>query len=361
MSSSSIGATATGAGIGLLGDLTTTFLNRYWSNKDWQRNKEYEQELYDRSRSDYLADLENERKYNSPQEQINRLREAGLNPNLMSGGSLSTGQSSSAVPMSSPGMPLMSGSVASFGSMASSAHSIASGLAASSNAEVIQRKADAEIANIKASTEYKNIENSFLAAEKTLALKSSEQSIQESIQRCKELASKISLNDSTIELNGHKINLVDKQASKAEQDAMLSAARQALTNLDVEKSKAILPYVQAYEEAKIVNLNARSDAAKQSAFLSYHQAEITALEAFKQQGLLDAGIVDAEISRLNAEIELAQTNVKYAKVHARNDSWRTASNMVDAVGKIALGTAGIILGIKAPKMNFRRGSFLPGM
>lgn len=343
-----IGAAATGGAIGLLGDFITTGLNRHWANVDWKRNKEYEQQLYNRNRADYLADLQNEREYNSPQQQINRLKDAGLNPNLLTGGSLSTGQSSSATPMSSPGMPIMSGSVASFGSVASSANALASGLAASSNAEVNARKADAEIANIKASTQYKNIENEFLVAEKRLALKASEQSIQESLTKCKDYASQISLRDNTIVLNGHKIKLIDNQASKAEQDAMLSAARQALTNLDIQKMKSILPYVQAYEEAKIINLNARSDAAKQSAFLSYHQAEIAALEAFKQQGLLDAGLVDAEISRLNAEIEVSKTNVKYAKVHARNDSWRTAANMVDAVGKVTLRTAGVIIGLKAP-------------
>lgn len=358
--SKGIGAAATGGAIGLLGDLGTTFLNRLWSKKDWQRNKEYEQELYNRNRADYLADLQNEREYNSPQQQLNRLRDAGLNPNLINGGSLTTGQSSSATPMASPGMPMMSGSVASFGSMASSANAISSGLAASSNAEVNLRKADAEIANIKASTQYKNIENSFLVAEKRLALKVSEQNIQESLMKCKDYASQISLRDNTIVLNGHKIKLIDNQATKALQDAMLSASRQVLTNLDIQKMKAILPYVQAYEEAKIVNLNARSDAAKQAAFLSYHQAEIASLEAFKLQGLLDAGLVDAEISRLNAEIEVSKTNVKYAKIHVRNESWRTAANMVDAVGKIALGAAGIVIGSRVPKIPSSSGLYLPG-
>ena len=363
-----VGAAATGGAIGLLGDLTTTFLNRYWSKKDYERNKAdeqaqfernaaLEQKQYDRNRADYLADLQSEREYNSAQSQINRLKAAGLNPNLMNGGSLSAGQSSAAQMQGTStlgtSLPSSIGASASFSSIPSSANAIASGLAASSNAEVNVRKADAEIANIKASTEYKNIENSFLVAEKRLALKASEQSIQESLAKCKDYASQISLRDNTIVLNGHKIKLIDNQASKAEQDAMLSAARQALTNLDVQKMKLIMPYVQAYEEAKIVNLNARSDAAKQSAFLSYHQAEIAALEAFKQQGLLDAGLVDAEISRLNAEIEVSKTNVKYAKVHARNDSWRTAANMVDAVGKVTLGTAGIIIGLKAPSFPQR--------
>lgn len=354
-----IGAAVAGGSIGLVGDLATTFLNRHWSNIDWERNKQYEQQLYNRNRADYLADLENERKYNSPSAQLDRLREAGLNPNIVSGGTLTTGASSPATMAQPAGMPMMSGSVASFGSFGASANNLASGIAASSNADVNRRKGDAEIVNLKLSAEYKRIENDFLFAEKRLNLKLGEQRFNESVAKCRDYASQISLRDSEITLNGHKIKLVDNQASKAEQESQLAAARQVLTNLDIQKAIAILPYVQAYEEAKIINLNARSDAAKCSAFLSYHQAELFALQAFKEQSLLDAGLVDAEISRINAEIAATRENTKHAKKYARAVGWNAASNMVDAVGKTVLGCAGLYLGYKMPKIPSPSGLMLP--
>lgn len=93
------GTGAIGALVGAIGVGVNNAINNKYQKEQWQREVAHEQATYERNRADYLSDLENERKYNSPQEQINRIHEAGLNPNLMSSGALTTGNSSAAGPM----------------------------------------------------------------------------------------------------------------------------------------------------------------------------------------------------------------------------------------------------------------------
>lgn len=50
-----------------------------------QQNQAFAREMYDRQRTDALSDWERTNQYNSPVEQMNRLRQAGLNPNLIYG------------------------------------------------------------------------------------------------------------------------------------------------------------------------------------------------------------------------------------------------------------------------------------
>lgn len=97
-----LGSAASGA-IGVLGDIAVGAINRKWQKEQYATEKKDEQARYDRQRRDYLEDLESERQYNSASAQIDRLRDAGLNPNLIGASSLSAGQSSSATPMGNNG------------------------------------------------------------------------------------------------------------------------------------------------------------------------------------------------------------------------------------------------------------------
>lgn len=49
------------------------------------QNKQYSQQMYDRQRADALEDWDKQNKYNSPSQQMQRFKEAGLNPNLIYG------------------------------------------------------------------------------------------------------------------------------------------------------------------------------------------------------------------------------------------------------------------------------------
>lgn len=50
-----------------------------------QRQQDFNSQLYDRQRADALADYERNNAYNSPSQQMQRFKEAGLNPNLVYG------------------------------------------------------------------------------------------------------------------------------------------------------------------------------------------------------------------------------------------------------------------------------------
>jgi len=50
-----------------------------------RKNREFTREMYGRQRADALADYHMQNAYNTPQEQMKRLQQAGLNPNLVYG------------------------------------------------------------------------------------------------------------------------------------------------------------------------------------------------------------------------------------------------------------------------------------
>lgn len=52
-----------------------------------EENRDFSREMYERQRQDALTDRAFENEYNSPANQMKRLKEAGLNPNLVYGGS----------------------------------------------------------------------------------------------------------------------------------------------------------------------------------------------------------------------------------------------------------------------------------
>ncbi|AXL15369.1 DNA pilot protein [Microviridae sp.] len=77
----SITAAAIGAGGSLLGGLFNIFGNKS-ANKNSQQ---YANEVYAKQRRDYLTDWQRQNEYNSPQAQMQRFQEAGLNKNLIYG------------------------------------------------------------------------------------------------------------------------------------------------------------------------------------------------------------------------------------------------------------------------------------
>lgn len=59
--------------------------NRKWQTEQNEVNFNRTNAMYDKARNDALADREYENAYNSPQQQMQRLKEAGLNPHLVYG------------------------------------------------------------------------------------------------------------------------------------------------------------------------------------------------------------------------------------------------------------------------------------
>lgn len=81
------------AQVGIAG--LSSIINPILQHNENIRNRRFAREQYDRQRSDYLADRDFENKYNSPEQQMQRLKEAGLNPNLVYGHGSATVNSAS--------------------------------------------------------------------------------------------------------------------------------------------------------------------------------------------------------------------------------------------------------------------------
>ncbi len=72
-------------GIGLAGKAYQDWTNRTRTSTDRQEQRAYEEQIYERQRKDALEDWQRTTDYNSPEQQMQRLKEAGLNPKLAYG------------------------------------------------------------------------------------------------------------------------------------------------------------------------------------------------------------------------------------------------------------------------------------
>jgi hypothetical protein len=76
-----VGAAAIAGGT----QLGTNLLNNYFTNRLNKKQQAFSLQMYDRQRADALADWNMQNAYNSPSQQMQRYKEAGLNPNLIYG------------------------------------------------------------------------------------------------------------------------------------------------------------------------------------------------------------------------------------------------------------------------------------
>lgn len=72
-------------GIGLVANLASSIFNAGSSSRQNKKNRNLMRDMYAWQRRDALADWNMENAYNSPAAQMQRLKEAGLNPNLVYG------------------------------------------------------------------------------------------------------------------------------------------------------------------------------------------------------------------------------------------------------------------------------------
>lgn len=77
--------TAGVAAITAAGAVLSTGANAYATGRMNKKNRKFAEHMYNRQREHALIDWDNQNKYNSPIEQMARLKAAGLNPNLVYG------------------------------------------------------------------------------------------------------------------------------------------------------------------------------------------------------------------------------------------------------------------------------------
>lgn len=328
--------------IGILGGIATSVvgsavnagLDYGFSSLNWNKQKQYEQETYARNRADYLSDLVEERKYNSPQEIINRIREAGLNPNLINGGQLVSAQASSGAQPMSLGQSMSPDPVTS--------QSIASGVPAFADSITRSRKADSEIAQIKLSNEYKSIEIAYLRAEKDLGLQKTAATVNESISRVQKNLSDITVNNSVIEVNGKRIDLISSQIDKNIKESALIHAKTVVENLNSDKLRKILPYVQAMQERELEYKRASTDLAREQCVLASNKADLAFVEKLKLEGLLDAGYCDAVIAQINSSSQQSISSSKNLDTQTEWKPYDSKSSRRSANAQIIGSIGGLI-------------------
>lgn len=354
-------ATAIGAGVAAGGTIASGFINSGMNKRQFKRASQWNEKMYDRQLSDQKKLIADQREYESPIQQLQRMREAGLNPNLLSGAF--GGPSSSTITAPSGGSMAPSGSnpMPDIGSsVASGFNQFASGIDTSMLSEIKLLRGQAELEKMQTEIEYQKIINQFAEAKEKMTLAKGQQDIAESMARIKEYASKIDLNNSTIELNGHQINLIDKNADLTEQNRQLAAAKTFMTNLNAEKLQKLMPYLEKQAQAEYFLTNARGEAAAMAANLSYEQASLASIQAMKEMELLDAGYADALVADMKSQTNFRNEDAKYIKRRANTAAAQVGANYLQAVGDIALGAAGLYLGAHAPKAPKPSGLYLPG-
>lgn len=140
-----LGAAGISAGAGLIGGL----INKIGQKKTEQRQIEHNKELADYQYSKDLEMWETQNQYNKPQNQMSRLKDAGLNPNLVYGTGTVTGNTSGQMPKySSPTTQFKNVPIAEPQAMLGQYNQLQQ-----TNAQVNQLKALTELTNKKADTE----------------------------------------------------------------------------------------------------------------------------------------------------------------------------------------------------------------
>ena len=309
-----IGASLVSGGIGTLGNLATNALNNKYQKEQWQREVAHEQKTYERNRADYLADLENEREYNSPEQQMARLHEAGLNPNLMSGGALTTGNSSSATPMSSGN---------NIGMSPVTSADMTAGIVTSSNAVANAREISAKISGIMLDNQYKKIVNSYEEEARRLGNDKVAAEIAGIYQNISESLSNITLNDSKVTLNNKQVDLFDSQALKNLSDIernkaeiALANAKTAVANLDAQKAQILIPYVGERVAAELALTKARTATEKAAAYQHFAQADLAMIQMLKENDIINAGYADALVAEMKANAAAVEKNANTAQYDA---------------------------------------------
>lgn len=254
-------------------------------NNIWQDSRATT--AYNREREQW--NLENA--YNTPAAQVQRLREAGLNP-------LNYGlDGNSAYQMSAPQMA----------STAGISNPLVEGMQATLQDKQLEA-VDAQIAKTKSETSATELNNQFMkdtmeVREESLRLQNSLTDAQ--IKQINDNRSKIAA----------EIKKIAAETENEFEKKVLMQAQQRLTSMQADEIAALLPYKKEL-------MAAQSAAQRAAAALNTAQAAI-------QQGLLDKGIVDIMFEQQQQDLELKKKQVateaerqRFTEAQRRMSEWR---------------------------------------
>lgn len=139
------------AGVSALGGIASNVMNAGYNSREAQKNRDFQREMYERQYKDSIDFWNLQQEYNTPQNQLIRLRNAGLNPLLMYG--QSGVQNVATSQPSQPSQPSGSQASASFTNPFQTAEYLL--------LDAERRKKEAETKKISSETDWQNLENKF--------------------------------------------------------------------------------------------------------------------------------------------------------------------------------------------------------
>lgn len=275
-------------GLSMIGNL----LNRGAERKEAQRERDWNEAMMDKQNAWSLEQWNRTNEYNSPAEQVKRMREAGLNPMYygLDGSSANAFQSAQALGYSR----------ASLGSMENPFEAGIQGMMASKNLQLAQtqiEKTEAEKNQIEASTSEKKLDAEF--KEKTMQYRVEGERLANDLT--KEQISKIGEEKKQIVENIKKI-IAETETESARK--LLVQAEEHLRKMEAKQIAELLPLQKAFVEAQTSAQKA--------------QASLTFAEVAIKKGLLDAGYIDYAIDQMWQETRMKGFQADKAQSEAAN-------------------------------------------
>lgn len=274
-------------------------------NVSQQRKMQSEQNAFNAQQAQISREWNEQMDNSKYQRQIADMQQAGVNPALAMNGGVSTQATSnataSAANVQAPRVDLTS----------------AVQMAMQSQQLRMQRDlVDSQVKKNEAEANKTNVETEWYG-------KLSDAQIQKLSADAQKALSDINVNDSTIEVNGKRIQLFDTEMDKNQKESALKVAQTSLANLDAERLRKIMPYVQAYEEAQIAYTTAKTDESRQAAIESYTRASKNLTDEALSQNIIDSELYNNLSDKYGQETKTEEWRTNQAR---RDYKWTPVMN-----------------------------------
>ncbi len=276
------------------------------------------------------------RKYQSPEAQMRQYDDAGLNRALAYNGGVDingpSGGSAASADVSTSGESPVSGFQSAMGIMSTVMEMLLGGSNLATSLKSISNQSrsiendinktahdnaltDANTESVKVETnnkildgKLKEIELSYKRQFYDLDIKEQEERIENLKKQGKKILSDIDVNHSVIELNGAQIDLTHGLKDKADKECALLTSQTLLTNLEAEKMRKIMPFIEAKERAELALTYATTEQQKASAQKELAQAGEAVMAAAREQKIIDSGYYDERVKTMKADRKMAIAN-----------------------------------------------------
>lgn len=141
--------------------------------------------------------------------------------------------------------------------------------------------------------------------------------------------SDVNVNESTIEVNGKKIDLYsaqeglfNAQMNESEKRAQLTECQTAISKLDKQKLEIMMPYIKKYQEAGLALQNAQTDELRQKAIAEYSQASLNLANTAISEDIVSTGYYEKLGGKLDAQTKNIDKSTNLIEKQVETEYWR---------------------------------------